>query len=126
MIGEIMSVELCVKREQLAASPRSARLALAVLVAGLVLFANGCGRQPTATDPATKPQESPVRVTATANVVLVDTPAAEFAIAPNGYVAASLVAGDRTLALPAAGSDSGGKGAADDKQWPPSVLAAPH
>jgi alpha-galactosidase len=91
--------------ENMAISARAARLAIAF--AGLLLFANGCGKQSTATGPATKPQESQVRVTATANAVLVDTPAAEFAVTPSGYVAASLVAGDRKISLDHAGSDSG-------------------
>ena len=119
-----MSVALCVKRERLATSLRLTRLTIPF--AGLLLFANGCGKQSTASGPATKPQESQVRVMATASTVLVDTSAAEFTIAPNGYVAASLLTGDRKISLDDAGSDSGVQVAADAKELPPAVFDVAH
>src|SRR5580693_8017156 len=119
-----MSVALCVKRERPATSLRLTRLT--ILFAGLLLFANGCGKQSTAIGPATKPQESQVRVMATANTVLVDTSAAEFTIAPNGYVAASLLTGNRKISLDDAGSDSGVQVAADAKELPPAVFDVAH
>ena len=119
-----MSVALCVKRERLATSLRLTRLT--ITLAGLLLFANGCAKQSTATGPTTKSQESQVRVTATANAVLVDTSAAEFAIAPNGYVGASLATGDRKISLDDAGSDSGVQIAADAKELPPVVFDVAH
>ena len=119
-----MGGALCVERERLATLTRSARLGIAF--AGCLLFANGCGKQATATGPAAKAPESQVRVTATTNAVLVDTPAAEFAIAPNGYVAASLVAGDRRLSLDDAASDSGVQVTAAAKELPPVVFDVAH
>ncbi|MGC1637150.1 MAG: hypothetical protein WA744_16975, partial [Candidatus Acidiferrales bacterium] len=50
----------------------------------VLLFAGGCGKQAAVNPPPPKAEESQVHVAATANAVLVDTPAAEFAIAPNG------------------------------------------
>jgi alpha-galactosidase len=122
--GELMSVALCVKRERLATSLRLTRLT--ITLAGLLLFANGCAKQSTATGPTTKSQESQVRVTATANAVLVDTSAAEFAIAPNGYVGASLATGDRKISLDDAGSDSGVQIAAGAKELPPVIFDVAH
>ena len=119
-----MSVALCVKRERLATSLRLTRLT--ITLAGLLLFANGCAKQSTATGPTTKSQESQVRVTATANAVLVDTAAAEFAIAPNGYVGASLATGDRKISLDDAGSDSGVQIAAGAKELPPVIFDVAH
>ena len=119
-----MSVALCVKRERLATSLRLTRLT--ITLAGLLLFANGCAKQSTATGPTTKSQESQVRVTATANAVLVDTSAAEFAIAPNGYVGASLATGDRKISLDDAGSDSGVQIAAGAKELPPVIFDVAH
>jgi alpha-galactosidase len=119
-----MGLALCVERERLATLRRSARLGIAF--AGLLLFANGCGKQPATTEPVAASQESQIRVTATATAVLVDTPAAEFAIAPNGYVAASLVAGDRRLSLDDAASDAGVQVTAAAKELPPVVFDVAH
>ncbi len=113
-----------VKQEQPSSSPRSAWLLVAV--AGLLLFADGCGKQSAVSAPATKSQESQVRVTATASVLLVDTPAAEFTIAPNGYVAANLVTGDQKLSLDDAGGDSGVQVTAAAKELPAAVFDLAH
>ena len=59
--------------------------------------------------PPPKAEEAQVHVAGTANAVLVDTPVAEFAIAPNGYVTASLLSGGKKLSLDDAGNDSGVK-----------------
>ncbi len=94
--------------------------------AGLLLFAGGCGKQAAVTPPPPKAEESQVHVAATANAVLVDTAAAEFAIAPNGYVAASLFAGGRKLSLDDAGADSGVQVTAAGKELPPAVFDVAH
>ena len=78
-----------------------------MIVAGLNLFAAGCGIQSTINPPAAKTKGSQIQISATANGTLVATPTAEFTIAPNGYVAASLVSGGRKLSLDDAGDDSG-------------------
>ncbi|HUJ81258.1 MAG TPA: hypothetical protein VLW83_05215, partial [Candidatus Acidoferrales bacterium] len=78
-----------------------------MFLSGLALIAAGCGKQPTTNPPAAKTSGSQIQISATANGTLVATPTAEFTIAPNGYVAASLVSGGRKLSLDDAGSDSG-------------------
>src|SRR5579863_9827727 len=93
------------KRARLRFIPRVANMPIAI--AGLLLFINGCGKPATVSAPPAKAQESQVQVSASANAVLVDTPAAEFAIAPYGYVAASLLTGGRKLSLDDPASDSG-------------------
>src|SRR5277367_3556627 len=115
----------CVKRAQL---PLILRLAsMPLTMAGLLLFANGCGKQATVSAPSAKPaQESQVQVHAAASAVLVDTPAAEFAIAPNGYVAASLLSGVRKLSLDDAGSDSGIQVTTAGKSLPAVVFDLAH
>jgi len=73
---------------------------MTLAVAGLLLFTNGCGKEATVSaPPPAKTPESQIQVTASANTVLVDSSAAEFAITQNGYVGASLVTsgGKRTL-----------------------------
>jgi alpha-galactosidase len=86
-------------------STRSASLLIAS--AGLLIFASGCGKQTSVISPPPKSEESEVHTAVTPNAVVVDTPAAEFAIASNGYVAASLVTDGRKLSLDDAGADSG-------------------
>jgi alpha-galactosidase len=75
--------------------------------AGLLLSANGCGKEATVSAPPVKAPVSQVQVTASANGVMVDSPAAEFTIGSNGYVAASLLSGGRRLSLDDAASGSG-------------------
>ena len=73
---------------------------MTLAVAGLLLFTNGCGKEATVTaPPPAQAPESQIQVTPSANTVVVDSSAAEFAIAPNGYVGASLrtTGGKRTL-----------------------------
>jgi len=62
-----------VKREQLRSTLRSMSGLLAT--AGVLLFANGCGKEATVNAPPAKASESQVQVSATATAVLVDTPA---------------------------------------------------
>jgi alpha-galactosidase len=95
--------------------------------AALLLFANGCGKEATVSvPPAAKVEESQVHVTATANSVVVDTPAAEFAIAPNGYVAASLLSGGRKLSLDDAAGSSGVAVVAAAKELPDVIFDVAH
>ncbi len=115
----------CAKRAQLPLILRVASIPLAM--AGLLLLAYGCGKQATVSAPPAKPaQESQVQVNAAAGVVLVDTPAAEFTIAPNGYVAASLLSGGRKLSLDDAGSDSGIQVTTAGKDLPAVVFDVAH
>ena len=97
-----------------------------IAAAGLLLVANGCGKQAAVSAPPTKTQESQVQVTATANAVVVDTPAAEFSIAPDGYVAASLLSGGKKLSLDDAGSDSGVQVTAAGKELPAATFDVAH
>src|SRR5271168_3002315 len=80
---------------------------LPLAVAGLLLLANGCGKEAAVSAPPAPAPESQVQVSASATGVLVNSPAAEFAIAPNGYVAASLVSNGRKLSLDDAAGASG-------------------
>jgi alpha-galactosidase len=94
--------------------------------AALFLFANGCGKQATVSAPPAKAPESEVKVTASATGVLVDSPAAEFSIAPSGYVAASLVSDGRKLSLDDAAGASGVAVTAAAKELPDVVFDVAH
>jgi alpha-galactosidase len=100
---------------------------MSLAVAGLLLFANGCGKEAAVSDPRpAKAPQSQIQVTAAANGVLVDSPAAEFAIAPNGYVAASLVSGGRKLSLDDSAGASGVVLTAAAKELPDVVFDVTH
>jgi len=100
---------------------------LSVAAAGLLLFANGCGKEAAVSaPPPAKAPESQIQVTASANAVLVDSPAAEFTIAPNGYVAANLVSGGRKLSLDDAAGSSGVAVTAAAKELPDVVFDVAH
>jgi len=105
-------------------STRSASLLIAS--AGLLIFASGCGKQTSVISPPPKFEESEVHTAVTPNAVVVDTPAAEFAIASNGYVAASLVTDGRKLSLDDAGADSGVQVTASGKEFAPAVFDVAH
>jgi hypothetical protein len=78
------------------------------ILAGVTLFANGCGKQATpATAPAAPSPSSQLRVSASADGVVVDTSTAEFVLRPTGYVAASLTSNNGKLSLDDAGTDPG-------------------
>lgn len=65
---------------------QASAVARLVLVASLAGLSCGCAHKATET---TAP-ESQVHVTLSANKILIETPSAEFAVAPNGYVSATL------------------------------------
>src|ERR1700679_3999465 len=111
------------KRDRLRSILRSTSVLLA---AAVLLSAIGCGKEATVNAPPAKAPESQVQVSATANAVLVDTPAAEFAIAPNGYVAASLLSAGRKLSLDDAASDSGIQVTTAGKDLPPAIFDVAH
>src|SRR3984885_11141473 len=94
--------------------------------AALFLFANGCGKQATVSTPPAQAPESEMKVTASATGVLVDSPAAEFSIAPSGYVAASLVSDGRKLSLDDAAGASGVALTAAAKELPDVVFDVAH
>jgi len=107
---------------------RFASLSL-VSAAALLLFANGCAKESAVSTAPAKSQQSPeseVQVTTTPDAVLLDTPAAEFAIAPNGYVAASLESGGRKLSLEDAAGGSGVALTTGAKQLPEVVFDVAH
>jgi alpha-galactosidase len=83
-----------------------ARVWLVVLAATLA-FAGGCCKkaapEPTPAGSAT----SVIRVSPSAGSILITTPAAEFAVAPNGYVAANLPVGQTKLSLDDPASEPG-------------------
>ena len=121
----------CEKRTELQNILRAAMLPLAA--AALCLVASGCGKQATVSAPPAKASESQVTVNASANAVVVDSAAAEFAIAPSGYVAASLLSDGRKLSLDDAAGTPGVALAAAGKELPDVVfdvahpqIAAPH
>ena len=120
-----MNLALIGKRPRLQSVGSVASMSLAV--AGLLLLANGCAKEATVSGPppATAP-ESQVQVTASTNGVRVDSPAAEFAIAPNGYVAASLSASGRKLSLDDAAGASGVAVTAAGKELPDAVFDVAH
>jgi hypothetical protein len=99
---------------------------MAFAVAGPLLFANGCGKEATVSAPPAKAPESQVQVTARANAVLVDSSAAEFAIAPSGYVAASLLSDGRKLSLDDAAGASGIEVTASTRELPDVVFDVAH
>ena len=95
-------------------------------VAGLLLFANGCAKEATVGAPPAQVPESQVQVAASATGVLVNSPVAEFAIAPNGYVVASLVSNGRKLSLDDAAGASGIAVTAGAKNLPDVVFDVAH
>src|SRR5580693_9711934 len=95
-------------------------------IGGLLLFVNGCEKPATVSAPPAAAPESQVQVSATASALVVDTSAAEFAIAPNGYVAASLLSGGRKLSLDDAASDSGIQVTTAGKDLPPTIFDVAH
>ncbi|MGB9335433.1 MAG: alpha-galactosidase [Candidatus Acidiferrales bacterium] len=99
---------------------------LLMIVAGFTLFAAGCGKQSTINPPAAKTPGSQIQISATANGTVVETPMAEFTVAPNGYVSASLVSGGRKLSLDDAGSDSGIQVTAGGKRFSDAVFDVAH
>jgi alpha-galactosidase len=101
-----------------------ARMPLAAAV--LFLFANGCGKQATVSAPPAQTPQSQVKVTASATAVVMDSAAAEFAVAPSGYVAASLVSDGRKLSLDDAAGASGVALTAAGKELPDVVFDVAH
>src|ERR1700679_3200046 len=102
-----MILARCEKPVRLQNLLRIARMPLAA--AALFLCANGCGKQAAVSAPPAPAPESQVKVSASADAVVVDSAAAEFAIAPSGYVAASLLRGGGKNFL---GGGAGGGGRA--------------
>jgi alpha-galactosidase len=119
-----MILARCEKRARLQNLWGLARMPLAA--AALFLFANGCGKQATVSAPPVPAPPSEVKVTASANAVVVDSAAAEFAIAPGGYVAASLVSDGRKLSLDDAAGASGVALTAAAKELPDVVFDVAH
>jgi alpha-galactosidase len=119
-----MILARCEKRARLQILWGLARMPLAA--AALFLFANGCGKQATVSAPPVPAPPSQVKVTASANAVVVDSAAAEFAIAPGGYVAASLVSDGRKLSLDDAAGASGVALTAAAKELPDVVFDVAH
>jgi alpha-galactosidase len=119
-----MILARCEKRARLQILWGLARMPLAA--AALFLFANGCGKQATVSAPPVPAPPSEVKVTASANAVVVDSAAAEFAIAPGGYVAASLVSDGRKLSLDDAAGASGVALTAAAKELPDVVFDVAH
>jgi alpha-galactosidase len=83
---------------------RRARPCLWLLL--LVCFA-GCGRKNTTQTAQTSPPVSQVRVTASADRILLDTQSAEFAVNTSGYVGARLVQKTQQLSLDDAEGENG-------------------
>ena len=100
---------------------------MSLAVAALLLFTNGCGKEATVSaPPPAKAPESQIQVTPSANNVVVDTSAAEFAIAPNGYVGASLVTTGGKRTLDDAEGASGVSVTAAAKELPDAVFDVTH
>ena len=119
-----MILARCEKRARLQNLLGAAMMSLAA--AALFLFANGCGKQATLSAPPAQAPESQVKVTASANAVVVDSAAAEFAIAPSGYVAASLVSDGRKLSLDDAAGAPGVALTAGARELPDVVFDVAH
>jgi alpha-galactosidase len=81
--------------------------AAAAVFTGLMMFVGGCGNHSGPVAPAVAPTKSRIQVSADATGTVIATPSAEFVLAPSGYVAASLVSGDRKLSLDDSGANSG-------------------
>ncbi|MGA8220236.1 MAG: glycoside hydrolase family 36 protein [Candidatus Acidiferrales bacterium] len=70
-------------------------------------FVGGCNKKAAQEPAAAGSPSSRVRVTASANSIVIETPAAEFVVAANGYVAANLAAGQKKLSLDDPGGEPG-------------------
>ena len=110
--------------------PRTGTAASLVAVA-LALFVSGCGKTSTSVAPTTKSQKPPIQVSqikveAMTDATLLRTPGAEFAITPEGYVAASLISGYQKLSLDDRGSETGIQVTADGKPLPAAVFDVAH
>ncbi|MFZ0635082.1 MAG: glycoside hydrolase family 36 protein [Candidatus Acidiferrales bacterium] len=97
-----------------------------IIVCGLILFAIGCGKQSAPSAPATENPGSQIQISAAADGARVDTPSAEFVIAPNGYVAARLLTDHGKLSLDDAGNDSGIQVTAAGKHLPDAIFDVAH
>jgi len=114
----------CEKRTRLQNLLGAARMPLAA--AALFLCANGCGKQAAVSAPPAPAPASQVKVSASANAVVVDSAAAEFAIAPSGYVAASLLRDGRKLSLDDAAGAPGVALTSAAKELPDVVFDVAH
>src|SRR5580700_3302805 len=88
---------------------RSSSIALSWLavIAAMVTFVGACNKKAT---PAPASQASPtstIHVSKSANSITIETPAAEFVVSPDGYVAANLLAGKKKLSLDDPGDEPG-------------------
>jgi len=77
------------------------------ILAAMLAFASGCTRKATPGPTAEGPATSVIRVLPSTGSITITTPAAEFVVAPNGYVAANLVQGQRKLSLDDPGTEPG-------------------
>ena len=97
-----------------------------IIFCGLILFAIGCGKQSAPSPPATENPGSLVQVAATTDGARLETPSAEFVIAPSGYIAARLVTNRGKLSLDDAGNDSGIQVTAAGKHLPDAIFDVAH
>ena len=86
---------------------RSSALAVVWVVALAATFALAAGCNKKAAPATTPSTASAIRVSRNAGSVTIETPEAEFVVAPNGYVSASLLAGQRPLSLDDSGTEPG-------------------
>jgi alpha-galactosidase len=79
---------------------------VAILAASLAL-AGGCSKKAAPTPAPSGSATSVVRVSQSADSIRMETPTAEFVVAPNGYVAANLLVEKKRLSLDDGGSEPG-------------------
>lgn len=97
-----------------------------MLVSALVLLASACAKQAPPSPAAATTPESLVRVTTSAGETLIDTPTAEFAVMPSGYIKANLLTGGRKLSLDDAANNSGIAMTVAGKKLPNAIFDVAH
>jgi len=113
------------------AGVKTSAMVVATVLATLVLFVSGCGKNSTSVAPTATSEEPPVQVSqikveVTAGATVVITPSAEFAITPQGYVSASLLSGNQKLSLDDRSSEAGIQVTANGKPLSDAVFDVAH
>jgi alpha-galactosidase len=77
------------------------------VIAATVTLVGACNKRATPAPASVATSTSVIHVSKSANSITIETPAAEFVVAPDGYVAANLVAGKKRLSLDDPGAEPG-------------------
>src|SRR5580700_10358558 len=77
------------------------------VIAATVTLVGACNKRATPAPASVATSTSVIHVSKSANSITIETPAAEFVVAPDGYVAANLVAAKKRLSLDDPGAEPG-------------------